>query len=293
MKDTFISIVIGTTAYNVDKTHVHFDAIREAIRVQDWDRVTVLLEPRHFISERLNPDDEDNNLQVDYESETITYHGVVLHNTLTNRIFSMWREGFSVTPMVLFLKNLMNNPSNTAINELYSFLDSGDMPITEDGHFLAYKKVKEDYLDIFSGKIDNSVGSVCEMPRNLVDDTRYNTCSAGLHFCSRSYLQHYGSAYPGQDRVVIVKINPADVVSIPVDYNNTKGRCSRYVVYGEFVAAEVDTRDMFDKPVYPGNERSDIESDNMDDDHDDTDDNDEYIYITERKTHSSLLRTKQ
>jgi hypothetical protein len=32
---------------------------------------------------------------------------------------------------------------------------------------------------------------------------------------------------------VIVKINPADVVSIPADYNDAKGRTWRYVVVGE------------------------------------------------------------
>jgi hypothetical protein len=32
---------------------------------------------------------------------------------------------------------------------------------------------------------------------------------------------------------MIVKINPADVVSIPSDYDNTKGRTWRYEVVGE------------------------------------------------------------
>jgi hypothetical protein len=31
----------------------------------------------------------------------------------------------------------------------------------------------------------------------------------------------------------LIKINPADVVSIPSDYNNAKGRCCKYVVVGE------------------------------------------------------------
>jgi hypothetical protein len=35
---------------------------------------------------------------------------------------------------------------------------------------------------------------------------------------------------------MIVKINPADVVAIPTDYNNQKGRCCRYEVVDEYVA---------------------------------------------------------
>lgn len=33
---------------------------------------------------------------------------------------------------------------------------------------------------------------------------------------------------------MILKINPADVVAIPADYNNTKGRTCRYEVIGEY-----------------------------------------------------------
>jgi hypothetical protein len=66
------------------------------------------------------------------------------------------------------------------------------------------------------------------MERNAVDDNKDVTCSAGLHFCSRSYLDHFGG-----DRIMILKINPADVVSIPSDYNDAKGRACRYEVIGE------------------------------------------------------------
>ena len=33
---------------------------------------------------------------------------------------------------------------------------------------------------------------------------------------------------------MILKINPANVVAIPADYNNTKGRCCEYEVAGEY-----------------------------------------------------------
>ena len=35
------------------------------------------------------------------------------------------------------------------------------------------------------------------------------------------------------ERVMILKINPRDVVSIPTDYNDSTGRCCRYEVIGE------------------------------------------------------------
>ena len=126
------------------------------------------------------------------------------------------------------MENLMSNPSHRSVQELYGFLEKGELPITPDGHFLAYKKVRGDYTDCHTGKMDNSVGKVLEMERNAVDDDKDRTCSSGLHFCSKSYLANFGG-----ERTVIVKINPRDVVSIPSDYNNAKGRTCRYEVIGE------------------------------------------------------------
>jgi hypothetical protein len=132
------------------------------------------------------------------------------------------------------MHNLMANPSARAVSELYGFLEKGGMPITPDGYFLAYKKVRANYKDCHSGTMDNSVGKVVQMERNAVNDDKDITCSHGLHFCSRSYLDHFGG-----DRIVIVKINPADVVSIPSDYNDAKGRACRYEVIGELAGETV------------------------------------------------------
>jgi len=143
--------------------------------------------------------------------------------------------------MVQFMENLYQNPSKRAVTELYGFLEKGNLPITPDGHFLAYKKVRADYTDVHSGKFNNSVGQVVEMERHDVDDNKDNTCSTGLHFCAMSYLSCFGG-----ERTVIVKINPADVVSIPSDYNDAKGRACRYEVIGELA---VDPKDAFVSPV--------------------------------------------
>jgi hypothetical protein len=87
-------------------------------------------------------------------------------------------------------------------------------------------------MDIYSGTIRNMVGDTPSMDRSKVETDRNLTCSRGLHFCAHSYLdQAYGrsSGY----HLMVVKINPADVVSIPSDYNNSKGRCWTYTVVDE------------------------------------------------------------
>jgi hypothetical protein len=166
--------------------------------------------------------------------DTIFYDRKPVHNHLTNRMLEIVKAGLPVEPWAKFMDSLHQNPSNTAVTELYLWLEQSKMPITDDGHFLAYKKVRDDYTSFHRGPnnevVHNDIGSTPSMPRNQVDDQRDNTCSHGLHFCSWDYLPSY---YGGQGKVVVLKINPADVVSIPSDYNNAKGRAWQYLVWDE------------------------------------------------------------
>ena len=162
------------------------------------------------------------------DNGVLLYEGNVIDNVLTKKILEMQSAGFDITPMVNFLENLLDNPSYSAQQELMLFMEANRMPITADGHFLAYKSVRDDYKDSYSGKFDNSVGSICEMPRSAVNDNRSHTCSAGLHFAAKEYAGGFCTGH-----LMVLKINPADVVSIPNDYHNQKGRCCRYEVIDE------------------------------------------------------------
>lgn len=231
-----IVVVIGNKSHTVSKTHITYNKVLEAIKAQDWDLVKDIIEPKKVV---LNYG--KGNISV--QGEELFWKGKPLHNAISTRIIQMLQDGFPVEPMVNFMENLYNNPSKRAVDELYGFLEKSQLPITPDGHFLAYKKVRADYLDCHSGTMDNSVGKIVEMARNEVDDNKDRTCSAGLHFCSLGYLSHFGG-----DKIMIVKINPADVVSIPSDYNDTKGRACRYEVIGELNKEEAP-EDAFTAPV--------------------------------------------
>lgn len=165
--------------------------------------------------------------------------GVALHGVVIDRLLTALREGLDITPWKNFVTKLYQNPSSASRNELYLWLEKCELPITPDGDFLAYKRVRDSYRDIHSNTMDNSVGKVVSMDRLDVDDDRNQTCSAGLHFCSADYLPHFGSS--SGNRVVLVKVNPADVVSIPSDYDNAKGRTWRYQVVAD-VTEEFSTK---------------------------------------------------
>lgn len=200
-----------------------------------------------------------------------------LSDAITKRILKMSAEGFDAKPLVNFLENLYNNPSKTAVDELFLFLDSTELPITQDGYFIAYKIVREDYRDIYSGKFSHHIGATVSMPRFEVDDKRSNTCSSGLHFCSKDYLAHYGSQNKDTDRCVLVKINPKDVVSIPSDYNNAKGRTCSYTVIGEM--QEKDWREILAERDY--NSSSVVDDDGFD--YDDYEEDDVYEWSAEEE----------
>jgi hypothetical protein len=236
MQGKNIVVVIDNVPHNIGESHLGYAKIKDAIRAQDWEAVRELVNPVKVV---LNY----GKGNVSVKGDTLFWKGEQMHNALSDRMITMLTEGFDIEPLVLFMENLQSNPSKRAVDELYGFLEKNSLPITADGHFLAYKKVRKDFRDIHSGTFDNSVGRVLTMERNKVDDNKDQTCSTGLHFCSREYLDHFGGK---DDPIVIVKINPRDVVSIPVDYNNSKGRTCRYEVIG---LLGVNAEDAFTAPV--------------------------------------------
>ena len=216
-----VVVVIGNTSHTISKTHITYDKVVAAIKAGDWELVKDVIEPKKVVLSY-------GRGNVTIEGETLLWKGKELNTGLATRMIQMLQEGFPIEPMVNFMENLMSNPSKRSVQELYGFLEKSNLPITPDGHFLAYKKVRADYKDVHSGTFDNSVGQVCKMERNEVDDDKDRTCSTGLHFCSMSYLSCFGG-----ERVMILKIDPSKVVSIPSDYNDAKGRTCEYEVIGE------------------------------------------------------------
>ena len=155
--------------------------------------------------------------------------GRVVPTRLADKILEFKNEGLPFEPLVAFAKNLLKNPSYHAVQMLFGFLEKNRHPITEDGCFIAYKAVGEDFMDKHSKTFDNSPGKVCQMPRNEVDEDPTATCSRGLHVASWEYAKNiYGG-----EKMVEVKINPEHVVAVPVDYDQAKMRTCEYLVLNE------------------------------------------------------------
>lgn len=260
-----ISAVINGLPLVIETDHPNYSSILDAIRSKDYDLIPDLADVAAAVSQFVS-----DSGKVFVQNGQVFYGATPVHNTVADRILSFISNDLPFQPILNFLENLMQNPSMRAVNELYGFLEHGNLPLTEDGHFLAYKKVRSNYKDIYTGTFDNSVGAVCEMQRNQVDEDKDRTCSYGLHFCSQEYLPYFGGSTENGFCVMIVKINPKDVVSIPSDYNNAKGRACRYEVVGE-----LEKEQWLDNlKVYADYDAIDYDSDEDDED----DDNDYYAY---------------
>jgi len=211
-----------------------------------------------------------------------------VNNSLATQILNFLNEDDDkFKSLVLFFENVANNPSKFSQEQLFSWLNDRDFAITEDGCFVAYKgvrKLSDDKFEsishgtaivdgeVFTGGIPNYEGAVVTMPRSEVAFDPQQGCSYGLHAGTWEYANDFA-----QGATLTVKINPRDVVSVPVDCDAQKLRVCRYtvleVVEQPYSGYYVDTA-----PESPGwGEAEDAEPEEIyNEEYVDDDDDDEY-----------------
>ena len=166
----------------VSNTHPNFDQILTALKARRYaDADTLMSIPRAInaagISKK-NPGKKVfvRNGEVFFE-DTRNRKEVKLNGSLVDRILrDLGKPGCEkfADSLIALLENIAKNPLKDVAEELYEWLASGKAPITSDGCILAYKKVRNDYKDAYSGKFDNSPGKICRMKQDDVDTNRHN-----------------------------------------------------------------------------------------------------------------------
>ena len=222
----WIKVIADGKDYFVSAKSPLYAKAFDAFKAKDWESFIHAVDPavkiKSLFAKYETVEVKDGLLYVD---------GDVVDSIVSERLIQMLSNEVDVLPVLKFVYRLRLNPSSRAVNELYTFLEHKCLPLTESGTFLAYKAVRPNYHDKHSGKFDNSVGNVLEMPRNKVDDNKDVGCSYGFHASTLEYASGFACE---NDKIVLVEIDPADVVSIPVDCEFQKLRTCRYKVVGEF-----------------------------------------------------------
>lgn len=258
-----LCVFVNGRSFTMPRTEPNFDRVMDAIEDDDEDTVLRYVDAKADIEVQTSG-------RIAFDGYNLTYNGEPIHNAIVDRLHYLWSNKLPYNSLLRFMDRLMENPSYRAVKELYRFLEACELPITNDGYFLAYKRVRHDYTDIHSGRFDNSVGTAPRIRRNEVDEDSTRTCSYGLHVCSAGYLPRFGGFTENRDRIVVVKVDPQDVVAVPQDYNNSKMR-----VCGYEVVADV-TEDFYDNgvllPSYHTSDFADSSDDEVENPNEDFDD---------------------
>jgi hypothetical protein len=240
LQDNGITVFINKRPEHVSSTNVKYDNIKQALKDKDWERVVSLVSYGTAIKTY-------SHGKMKLHKGVVTYDNKALPGALSQRIINMVDEEMDLDPLINFVDLLKTNTSFNSVQQTYAFLEKNMLPITDDGFILAYKIVsfartkskkhnikRGDLVDQYTGTLRNNMGDVVSMDRNEVDDNPNNLCSFGLHGGAESYYQQLRH---GTNRVMIViKVNPADIVAVPKYTSGSKFRCCKYEVisyYGD------------------------------------------------------------
>lgn len=222
----FITVFIEGKQYTINASNPAFPNALKAYKESDWQGLVDSIHPANKLHRLYfqyeNIEVKDGNVYIDGDAVT---------SIVAERVLNALAGDVDAVHIFKFMTRLQLNPSKRAVDELYTFLEHKNLPITDSGTFLAYKAVRSDYSDKHTGTFFNTVGSVLTMPRNKVDDDKNAPCSYGFHAGTLEYASDFANHY---DKMVVVEIDPADVVSIPTDCNFQKLRTCRYKVVAEY-----------------------------------------------------------
>lgn len=217
-----IILTLGDDTEIVDASHQNYKAIQAAIVTGNFKEAYELMNISKAIASFTRG-------AIVVKDGHLRYGELELKSTLVTRILNMMAEGDTgFERLVKFLELLLDNPSKASVDELWDFMAHLDVEIDENGYIIGWKKVQQKADGLFdsrTGKVPNDVGNLVEMPRSMVNDNRDQTCSQGLHIGAWQYVASFSG-----DTILKVLVNPADVVSVPSDYNGQKMRAAKYVV---------------------------------------------------------------
>lgn len=267
--DSGILIFADNQQFQISQDHPNFRVVREKLQKRDYAGLVELLDVRVAVRKWLSV-----NPRFTLQNDLLSLDGVEFSDSVSQKVLRMIDAGNDPQALFNFLIKVRKNPSSVAQRELLLFCAANKFMIHADGDILSYKSVRDSYYDIHSDSVfykpasvmtgdesrEYSLGvvmgkaknvrvevingtTIVSMPRFAVDDDRNNICSHGLHFAAYRYASEFGSS---SCRMLVLKIDPADVVSIPSDYNNEKGRTARLSVVAEIPRGSA----LPDKEVY-------------------------------------------
>lgn len=227
--ENVVTVMVDGNVHSVRTDDARFERVKKAIKSNDKNGLLAALANKAEVEQPLTVVPFDN---ITVQDGKVYYKGNLLDNSITKNIIKLQAQGLPYNGMIKFLDRLYSNTSYRVREQLFKFMENKyGLVIDDEGYLLAYKAVNENWTDKRTGTISNKIGSVIKMDRGSVNDDPNDACGAGLHAGSLEYVRSFGN---GKDHIVIVKIDPANIVSIPYDDSCQKIRCCEYEVMSEY-----------------------------------------------------------
>ena len=155
LNSVHIFLLLDGKEYSINAGNSSFSKALEAYNAKDWESFIYIV----------NPEIRLKSLYASYEGIQVKdgnlyVFGDPIHSTIAKRVISFIEHGLYCVHLFKFILKLNMNPSKRALDELYTFLEHRALPVTDNGNFLAYKAVRADYTDKYSGKFLNTIDSV-------------------------------------------------------------------------------------------------------------------------------------
>jgi hypothetical protein len=239
---------VGGKSQVATREHPNFPMILQKISDATTEQEVIdLFDVRSAVEGRFNKVSD----RVSIRGNFVYFDNMPVEGVLVDTILQFHYAGSDdFMSLVNFMEKIELNPNTHSRENLFRWLKSGRFSITPDGDIIAYKGVNrktgatmvragdpnDEYLSTRSGPaivdgnphksglVPNKPGVIVEMARNEVTFDPHNTCSKGLHVADWSYASGMG------DSVLMVLVNPRDVVSVPTDAGGKKMRVCRYKV---------------------------------------------------------------
>lgn len=169
---------------------------------------------------------EDVIVAVDENGQALPY---------MERLLTQFAEAFhtdDTTGVEVLIKRLMavDDSRNHSVEDALTFIQRSDMRITVKGDLIGYKALREAsnllhesfekmgakatkgtvYVDAYSGKVVQRIGTLVQVNQELIDLNRRNECSNGLHVARRRYLRSWR-----QDACFLILLAPEDIFTVP------------------------------------------------------------------------------
>lgn len=228
-----LTFVLANRTYSINKNDPFFLQAVAAYAKGDWDTVLSFVDrPQYLV--------KYSEGRVKVVDGAVLYDDQPIHGYVVDKILAFMEAALPIGPIVRFLDDLQNAKAEHVKEDLYKFLELNDLPLTDDGGFLAYKQVKADGSPFFIAgtNIVYKVGETYEMEYKDCDTSRDECGRQGWHCGNRSF---WGAGnfdakgdYTGNGRMLMVKLMPSWVVSVPSSASGSKLRAFKMEVVAEY-----------------------------------------------------------